>query len=305
MKENNNLICPVCGLENSQDYSFCKNCGTPLDGSYVPPDAETQYTPPPNYGNFHQTPPNAPYGFYNYPFTDYSVIEPELEGVDTRKVQAYVGNSKQNHYMQIFIAIKKLGRKIFISWPVALLGAVLGLTCAAGWFFYRKMYRIGIVVCLCGLLLSCFSTAATYSEKKAIAESYAVELAEVEPDIDGDYSIVARHSFSTGYSLITSLVTLLTLGGVIFFAAYGNYYYYKNCTSRIKKIDKMLNGVVKDSYYYSFKGRPSIAAAILFPLVFLFFEGLITMIPYFSLITSEISMEKVMFIINLIEGVAM
>lgn len=305
MNNNNNFVCPVCGLQNSSEYKYCKNCGTPLDGSCAPNDGDTQYTPPPNFGGFHAAAPNTPYGFYSRPTADYSAVEPELEGVDTRKVQAFVGGTKQDYFMQLFISMKRLGRKIFLNWPVALLGSLrgLGLLTSSAWFFYRKMYKIGIIVCLCSLLITCFTTLANYSETKAIANNYAEQLSKLEPDENGVYTITNHPTYSATYSTVNSISLVLKYSCVIFFALFANYYYYKHSTSRIKKLDRR-HGVEKDYYYYNYNGRPNKVAAVLFVLGFLFLEGIISMIPYLHLLKTNIGPQQFADIIELVEGVS-
>ena len=155
-----NLLCPVCKTLNEKDYKFCKNCGAPLSQNYESQTNGAQYTPPPNFRGYG-------YNYYNFnqnatPYTDYSAVEPTIDDVDTKKIQAYVGNAKQDYFMQLFITMKRLGRKLFVSWPIAIMGTLLATPFAAAWFFYRKMYRLGTIICLCCLLLSCVSTVLTY-----------------------------------------------------------------------------------------------------------------------------------------------
>ena len=133
-----NLICAVCKTENEPDYKFCKNCGTPLNKTSEGQFGGAQYTPPPNFGGYgYNTPHGNYYGYNATHYTDYSAVEPALDDVDTKKIQAYVGSAKQDYFMQLFIAMKRLGRKLFVSWPVAIMGTLLATPVAAAWFFYR------------------------------------------------------------------------------------------------------------------------------------------------------------------------
>ena len=130
MDRQTNKTCKVCGTENNADYSYCKNCGAPLFGT------EENRT----YGN-----PFAGSGGFAPSFTDYSEIEPQLLGVDTKKLEAYVGEKRHDSFMREFISSVRTGRKAFFNFVVALCGMLLGTVYSACWFFYRRMYRVGYI----------------------------------------------------------------------------------------------------------------------------------------------------------------
>lgn len=294
-----NLICPVCKTANESDYRFCKNCGALLSNDFGSQSDGAQYTPPPNFnGSYTYGPQNGGYyGYYAKPYTDYSAVEPTLEDVDTKKVQAYVGNAKQDYFMQIFIAMKRLGRKLFVNWPVAILGSLVAPVFAASWFFYRKMYRIGTIICICCLLLSCLSTVATYS---ATSEALAEIVTETENLSDQELMnyIGTDDPADSGYSytsLVAYVVQLITLVGVLYLALRGNYFYFKHTTSRIKSLDLKVGS--QDLFYYSLQGRPSSLPAVLIPFCFMLLQSIIAFSPYIELLLSGVSLQRLSLLI--------
>ncbi len=299
-----NLICPVCKTSNEQDYKFCKNCGSPLSAETRNETRGEQYTPPPNFGGNYGY--NSQQGnYYNYynraPYTDYSAVEPTLEDVDTKKVQAYVGTAKQDYFMQLFIAMKRLGRKLFVSWPVAILGTLLATPFAAAWFFYRKMYKIGTIICLSCLLLTCITTALTYNSTVESLNEIIAETKDLSDQELMNYVVTDDDSESATYSypaLVTYIAQLLSLAGVLYLALNGNHLYYKHVTGKIKKSDSLYGP--KDLFFYSMQGRPSAAAAVLIPFGFSTLCSLITFIPYFEIAISEISAQRLLVLLSLI-----
>ncbi len=297
-----NIICPVCKTVNEPDYKFCKNCGRSLTENTQPNHQGAQYTPPPNFnGGYNYATPNGNYyGYYGKPYTDYSAVEPTLEDVDTKKVQAYVGVQKQDYFMQIFIAMKRLGRKLFINWPVAIMGALLAPPFAASWFFYRKMYRIGLIVCISCLLLTGISTVATYSEVKNELAEIVVETATLSDQELMNYTRSSENA-DIGYSytsLVAYALQLISLVGVMFLAIYGNYFYYKHVTARIKKLDSA--GGVKELFYYNIQGRPSVLSAVLIPFGFATLQSLIALAPYIEVLLSGVSPERLALILTIL-----
>ena len=302
MKNNHeNLICPVCKTSNEADYKFCKNCGTPLGQSSEAEFSGAQYTPPPSFRGYGYNNNGGNYYDYNTKsYTDYSAVEPTLDEVDTKKVQAYVGNAKQDYFMQLFIAMKRLGRKLFVSWPVAIMGTLLATPFAAAWFFYRKMHRIGIIICLCCLLLSCVTTALTYG---ATSEALGEVISETQNMSDqelNDYVKAKTPSESTynHVSLITYITQLISLGGVLYLALHGNYFYFKHITTKIKKIDAA--GGNRDLLFYQMQGRPSSAMAVLIPFFFSALCTAVSFLPYVGIVLSGVSMNRLMILLSVI-----
>ncbi len=290
-----NFKCPVCNAENAPDYKYCKNCGSLLESGEEKQNGDSQYTPPPNFSGTYNGGGNY-YGYYGKPYTDYSAVEPELEGVDTKKIQAFVGTAKQDYFMQLFITMKRLGRKLFINWPIAILGALLATPFAASWFFYRKMHRIGIIICLSCLLLTGLTTAVTYSEQKAAAEDFITEISQLSDEELLDYIPIDDGETQSYTSAITYVIQLITLGGVVILALYGNYFYYKHTTSKIKSLDS--DGISKDLFFYSMKGRPSLFTAIAVPLCFSILQGVISLTPYIEVMLSGFPAEKLLYVFS-------
>jgi len=298
--EQGNLICPVCKTANEQDFRFCKNCGTPLYQQTQTQTSGQQYTPPPNFGGSYGYNSSQTYSYYNpTPYTDYSAIEPTLEEVDTRKVQAFVGNSKQDYFMRLFIAMKRLGRKLFMNWPVAIMGMLLPPVFAASWFIYRKMYRIGIAICLCCFLITCTTTLLTYNATTDALQEIVAETKNLSDEEFSDRIINAQvNDTSFSYSgLITYSFQMVILVGVIYLALNANRLYYNHVIKKIKSLDSRHGG--GDVFFYTMQGGTSVPPAIFIPLGFNALCNLVTLIPYIEIALSGVPLDRLLTLMAL------
>lgn len=284
-------ICNVCGTVNEEEYSYCKNCGTPLNAQTDTRSA--QYTPHPNYGA----------GGYAYSgmYTDYSEFAPELEGVETAKVQAYVGERKRHRFMPKFISFAKTGGKAAFNWVIAITGGLLSLPYTAAWFFYRKMYKVGLIVCAVAVAVSVCITAINFNENAAavnksyekIADYSYEELADKVFSAQSDEEIFSYESSETNAKsmVVSEIFSIVEIVGVVLLAIFADYIYYKHTLGEVKKLSE--NGE-QQLYIYSLAGKPSLTAAILIPLAFCLLIALIAFSPAFSVMLSGADAYKVL-----------
>ena len=138
-------ICSECGTENEQEYEYCKNCGSKLETAYNE-DKDL------NYGSFNGK--NA--GTYNQNFSSsnsgYPYIE-EISGIKSDDVATFVGK-KSSEILKKFSKMEICHSKLCWCWPVAVLGFLFGPIGAAIWFFYRKMYKIALILVAIGVVMS-------------------------------------------------------------------------------------------------------------------------------------------------------
>ena len=266
MDRQTNKTCKVCGTENNADYSYCKNCGAPLFGT------EENRT----YGN-----PFAGSGGFAPSFTDYSEIEPQLLGVDTKKLEAYVGEKRHDSFMREFISSVRTGRKAFFNFVVALCGMLLGTVYSACWFFYRRMYRVGFAICAVVILLTALTTAVNYNEINTNAEKIYSQTASLSEKELYDY--ISNGTASESSSLRKATVRIANISKLLFISflsVFASSIYLKSATNRIKKHDAQFGS--GDKAQYSALGKPSTAPAILIPIFANILQSVIILLPYLS-----------------------
>lgn len=287
--EQHNKICPACKTENEPDYLFCKNCGTPLDSPYKEGAANAQYTPPPGYGA--QNMGGYPFGMTP---VDYAAVEPQLDGADTRKVEAFVGTQKLNTFMRLFIAMKRTGRKIFFNLPVALLGLFM-VPLSSAWFFFRKMYKVGLIVCAASLLITAATTAVNFHHDRQNALALQKEIQSVSTSELSTYTPKGNYGQSESEITVKYISRSVSFAGVIFLSMFGYYFYYKHCTKSVRRIEN--ENPSADLYSFSLAGGTNIVAAILIPLLVYVLTSLIVMAPYYELFLTETEPARLMYII--------
>ena len=247
-------ICSECGVANENDYTYCKNCGAPLVKSGPKPEfigdaAENKadagsfdtnantggYTPPygtPNYGE-------ASYSPYNT-YASYAI-----DGVPAEDVAFFVGK-KSADVMPKFMKMEITHSKVSWCWPAAILGFIFGPLGAAIWFFYRKMYKIALILLAAGTVLSFTTAALTYNvgtqDMKGIFESIS--------EGDADALLEAFRSIEAGETALTLLASgineLANLAVCILCGLFGFYAYKNHCVRSIKGF--IQNGI--DQRYY-------------------------------------------------------
>ena len=274
----NKKVCSVCGTENEEEYRFCKNCGAKLNTStpeYSPTNGYAPYER--NYGN--------PYSAPNY-----SERLKTIDGVETEKLSAYVGKEKRDYYMPRFIGMSVTGKKTTFNWAVAILACFVGMPFMAAWFFYRKMPKIGVFLCAVSLIFTAFSTLITFDGKCAEIKTLLEAIAADE------YSYLQTDA--TFSELLLEYLKLgISVAVIALVSSYANYFYMKHSVSRIKLLDS--DGTLKGPEFYESAGKPSLALAIVIPLIFCIADAAIMMTPLISVL-SEIDSSVLLSLIGVV-----
>lgn len=268
--------CSRCGTMNEPEYVYCRNCGTPLQIKETPQQQETHYTP-------------ISYNTINaYATTNYSEIEPEINGVDTKKLEAYVGAKNRDKIMGRFIIAHKTGKNVsWFNWVVFLLGMFLGLTFAASWFFYRKMYKVGMLICTISLALTVVVTAFNFSENSKFLRTEYNKVKDYSAEQILEYEAPIKEATTAD-----TLASVAEFGVVIFLSISAWNVYYKESTKRIKKLE--LSNFPNNNQFYQLAGMPSTAAAVLIPIAVLFLQSFIASAPAISLILSGVDIQQLL-----------
>lgn len=248
-------ICAECGTENESDYIYCKNCGAPLTKTEAEPEfiGNDPQTEAASQGGFESgagtggyTPP---YGATNYggaqhsPYSTYASYA--IDGIPAEDVAFFVGK-KSAEIMPKFMKMEITHSKISWCWPAAILGFIFGPLGAALWFFYRKMYKIALILLAAGTVITFTTTALTYDTNsrsisgifESITEGDRDALLDAFENIGG--SETALDLVATGVEDLASLATCILCG------LFGFYAYKNNCVKSIKGF--MQNGI--DQRYY-------------------------------------------------------
>lgn len=272
--------CSRCGTVNEQEYIYCKNCGSQLQ---VQKNSSSQ--------NTHYTPIN--YNSSNIgSVTDYSEIEPEINGVDTKKVAAYVGTKNREQIMGRFIIAHKTGKRVTgFNWIVFITGTILAFPFASSWFFYRKMYKVGALLCAISLALTIIVTAVNFSEDSKYLRNEYSKVKDYSTERILEYEAEAIPEPTTADTADAVVKFCIA----VFLSINAWNIYYKQSTNRIKKLE--LSNFPNNNQFYQLAGLPSSAAAILIPLGVRLVESLITCAPAISLIFSGADIDKVMLLL--------
>lgn len=142
------IICPRCGAQNPSSGIFCNICGTPLNQN-------NQSQQEPNFGSFTQGSPFPPNGM---PFTifvnPYGGVAPdeEIDGVPAKDLATFVGRNSQ-YFLPKFKAISEHKAKT-LNWSAFFF--------QGGYFLYRKMYALAILLIIITGILSVPGMLSTY-----------------------------------------------------------------------------------------------------------------------------------------------
>lgn len=208
-----NKICPSCKTENEQEYTYCKNCGTPLS---VPDTAEPTVYEQTNAGN------------------NESVF---IDGNPIDKVVTFVGKNADK-IVPKFIRINEGGSKIQWCWPPFIWGFFLGPIGVAIWFLYRKMYK---PACVFGAVSVVFSyIAALINRFFGITSDTADGLVEYLKsfmlggpfDYKGFLQALANRNMFIS-SLLNSTESIINLACALVAGLLGVYIYKKHTAKKI------------------------------------------------------------------------
>ena len=144
----NGPICPVCHAQNPPDTLFCERCGQPMRGGVPPQAAQSS----PQYAEPGMSGTGMPGGFGG-PGAQYATgdvmtqlhLAKEYDGISTQDWMKYIGNSAP-YYLYQFQRMDESGRKTSFCWSALFIPEF--------YFFYRKMWKQGLLATLVMVVLS-------------------------------------------------------------------------------------------------------------------------------------------------------
>ncbi len=253
-------ICTECNTVNEDKYEYCVNCGTKLSGS------ESKDEP-----------------VYTRTVYKKKLDMPDtVDGVSMSDLSVFVDKNTEK-ILPKFATMELTKSKVSFCWPVAVLSFLFGPFGAAIWAFYRKMYKIGLIFMLIGVLTytaTCALRTTSSVKSEAISEIIENYIDTAELDANKIAETFKDKDFLkiSLASAVSNAVTLLTviLGGIFAF------YFYKNfAVGKIKQYDS----IPKDERYRPFGlraiGSTSGGMATLAVFLMIFLENGIEMLLKF------------------------
>ena len=219
----NKTVCSSCGIENEEEYKYCKNCGNKIEMMQNKEELENRTQTEDCSSNFDNTIPK--WAFMN-----------DYDGVSTEEMAVFIGK-KANKILPKFSKMQITNSKISWNWPVAILGYILGPMGSALWFFYRKMYKLAFILSLIGALIMIVSGFLTVGSGNIISE------AALEAIFEGDFEdavgiINSANTNITTAQKVTDVVStfineLINIATSLLMGIYGFFIYKEHCIKKI------------------------------------------------------------------------
>ena len=210
----NNNICPRCGTENEKEYTFCKNCGTPLNTA-------TNHTE----NNTYQA--NTEYQNSQFTGNSYNIGD-----ISQEEMTLFVGKKSYN-ILPKFAKMEIFQSKVSWCWPVAILSLFFGVSGASLWFFYRKMYKPATLLAVLGAILTLVTSIVTGIINPELNNSidYILETGNINAIFEMLNSIPPyKLVLYAATTLINDIINILSF---ILCGIFGFYIYKNHCIEKI------------------------------------------------------------------------
>ena len=246
-------ICPKCGTACEPDHAFCAKCGS----SFGVNEYNRGYGRPTEYAD-------------------------TLDGIPTAEVVDYIDKNPYSYLPKFFKY--SFGSKAGWHWPVFILGF---FSLSFTWFFYRKMYKAGIIVFAITLSIILSILGFSIMGINAIGEpltDYVTEMTELgqkyhyvfDEELDEEHlltempqemvtatenflrTVANNKTFNVAVKL-AQLMSYIQLAFVVILPIFTNYWYYKKAISDIKKLNE---GGYPNGYSVQSKGSVSLVSGI-------------------------------------------
>ena len=236
-------ICNECNTENELHYLYCKNCGNPLEG-------EKTVNPPLNEEPKTQAPPVAPA----------PAVPNSVEDIDKQDFTEFIGKNSDKIFSK-FVRMEYSHSKVSWCWPAAILQLLFGFLGGAIWFFYRKMYKVAVILVAIGIVFTAAQTALTFNTQVSVGNYIVDSFSQIFEEIESGFTysgastqrvIENIEKAPTGKldMLLVGIADVLdlieTYAGAALVGMFAMHLYKKHC---IKKIRAYKQGAVNPQYY--------------------------------------------------------
>jgi len=187
--------CPNCGTPYPQGRRFCEKCGAALDRQ------EPTQVPPSRLGRTAEN--------FSLPFDFFSEedMTGEIDGIPVADWAAYIGPSAP-YYLYQFKRMDATGHKVGFVFSAAFFAPI--------YFFYRKMWALGLLSAVVNLLFK--------------LPAAAVMLSELGIFFALPFSYATLNTVATVCSVVLSLLQVICWG------MFGAWFYRRHCARHIRKI---------------------------------------------------------------------
>ena len=235
------IVCPHCNALNYGNDAFCMKCRKPLFGNEnpVPPVNSNQHE------NLHPMTgaPITDENSYEY-FQQFGGVRPDImiDSIPVIEYSDFIGHAKSGRYIRRFLSMERFGKKISVSIPALILGPI--------WYFYRKMFKEGLLFLLAMLLITGLQTWCTVTDSTVALYK---EMGEMYGDVmNGKMTIEEMDEYLAGLeeelynaqptkeesmkTAIMNVLSIVSLGLTFIMGFFADYFYKKKCRKEILKI---------------------------------------------------------------------
>ena len=156
--------CPHCGALNYENDAFCMKCHAPLKERANPTDAAPEDARDDRQGgqqSYHYTDPHR-LAYDNQRL--YGGLEPNImiDGIPVAEYSEYIGGSAPGKIIRRIAGMERYDRKVSFNFAAFVFGPI--------WFFYRKMYKTGVMILV--LITLCSAIAGALVTTPAVVNAY-------------------------------------------------------------------------------------------------------------------------------------
>lgn len=281
----NTVVCPHCGAVNYGNDAYCFRCKAPLENGGNNGNFQQQYEQ--RTENAH---PDDRAFRQNLKALGGLTPDALVSGIPAQELSDYIGGGNPGRIIRMLAAMERYGRKISLSFAAFIFGPI--------WFFYRKMFKEGLLYIAVFLVLS-FSASALSASTQPV-QNYYREVARITMEYrfgemsndeflrqsDEAQAMLDSSVFSGADKVknISSLVLSSAVWLLVFIMALRAFVIYEK---KMKKDIFRIRGECSDFYTYerrlSEQGGTSVGGAVIGVLL-MFFAKMISTLPYMAII---------------------
>ena len=286
------IVCPHCNALNYGNDAFCMKCRQPLFGRPAPDGSRNMHQPENLHPMTGQPIPDE--NSYEY-FQQFGGVRPDImiDSIPVIEYSDFIGEKKSGRYIRKFLSMERFGKKISVSFCALIFGPI--------WYFYRKMFKEGLLYLLAILLITGVQTWCTITETtKAIYQASGEISTRV---INGELSLEEAEAMladmeetlaAMGYTeedrikeTVYNILDFVYLGLAFAMSFFADYLYKKKCKAEILSIREECSDMITYRRTLHEKGGVSVGGAVLCCVLVLGIS-LIKMLPVYYYMFSNI-----------------
>lgn len=262
----NAVMCPHCKALNYGNDAFCMRCRKSLTG-------EEEFTAEPSDTNENQDfsgnmPPQG--NGFDY-FQQFGGVRPDImiDGIPAAEYADYIGEKKSGRYIRRFLNMERFGRKISVSLCAFIFGPI--------WYFYRKMFKEGLlflvgILVLTSVMTWCSVTEASVALYKEMGEVYGEvisgnismsEMQEILTEKEQEYLSKPASSEDRAKEIIYTVAEVLDLALMLGMSFFADFLYKRKTKADILKIREECSDMITYRRTLRERGGTSTGGAVI------------------------------------------